>query len=412
MWITDFGLAKTEDDGLTATGDILGTLRYMAPERFRGEGDARADIYGLGATLYELLTLRPAHDSSDRLQLMQKVKAEEPERPRSIDGRIPRDLETIVLKAIEKEPGSRYQSADSMAEDLRRFLADEPIRARQVSGSERFWRWTRRNPGVAILGGVLTAVLIAATVASLVAASQYEMIARREKLANEQSQLDRQDAVLARRQAIKERDNSRRTSSNLTLEKGIALAQEGHAEEGLLWMLEAYKTAPADAEEFKKTARFNLGEWLGQIPKPLKIVSTAGPSTFVAFSPDGQKFASGFSPSDLSIATPIDLWDTASGRKLGTLVGTFAPAAFGRDGKVLFAYADAWRIVALDLATLQVLWTSARAYPAIGGKGSTWAPTTKRSLRRGMTRRRARGCFDSKLPPEKSLPLRFGASRR
>ena len=160
VWITDFGLAKAEDDGLTATGDILGTLRYMAPERFRGEGDARADIYALGLTLYELLTLRPAFDSSDRLKLIEQIKTEEPARPRSLDGRIPRDLETIVLKAIDKDPKQRYPSAEAMAEDLRRFLADEPIQARQVSAAERYWRWARRNPAIAVLGGVLTGVLV------------------------------------------------------------------------------------------------------------------------------------------------------------------------------------------------------------------------------------------------------------
>ena len=133
VWITDFGLAKAGDDGLTATGDILGTLRYMAPERFRGEGDGRADIYALGLTLYELLTLRPAFDSSDRLKLIDQIQTEEPARPRSLDHRIPRDLETIVLKAIDKEPGRRYASADAMAEDLRRFLDDEAILARPVS---------------------------------------------------------------------------------------------------------------------------------------------------------------------------------------------------------------------------------------------------------------------------------------
>src|SRR5437764_1328415 len=85
VWITDFGLAKADEDGLTATGDILGTLRYMAPERFRGQGDARADIYALGMTLYELLTLKSAYGSSDRLKLIERVKNEEPTRPRSID---------------------------------------------------------------------------------------------------------------------------------------------------------------------------------------------------------------------------------------------------------------------------------------------------------------------------------------
>ncbi len=129
VWIADFGLAKAkaEDDGLTATGDVMGTLRYMAPERFRGQGDARADTYALGLTLYELLTLRPAFDTSDRLRLIERIKTEQPARPRSLDGRIPRDLETIVLKAIEKDPKRRYQSAEMMAEDLGRLLDDEPV---------------------------------------------------------------------------------------------------------------------------------------------------------------------------------------------------------------------------------------------------------------------------------------------
>ena len=140
VWIADFGLAKGDDEGLTQSGDILGTIRYMAPERFRGEGDARADVYALGLTLYELLTLRPAFESSDRLKLIERIKTEEPARPRSVDARIPRDLETIVLKAIEKDPKARYPTAEAMGEDLRRFLADEPIKARQVGAAERYWR--------------------------------------------------------------------------------------------------------------------------------------------------------------------------------------------------------------------------------------------------------------------------------
>ena len=151
VWITDFGLAKASDDGLTQTGDILGTLRYMAPERFRGEGDGRADVYALGLTLYELLTLKPAFDSPDRLQLIEQIKAEDPPRPRTLDPRIPRDLETIVLKAIDKDPKNRYPSADALAEDLRRFLADEPIRARRVGSLERAWIWAKRQPAAAAL---------------------------------------------------------------------------------------------------------------------------------------------------------------------------------------------------------------------------------------------------------------------
>jgi hypothetical protein len=217
VWITDFGLAKDADDGLTATGDILGTLRYIAPERFRGEGDARADVYALGLTLYELVTLGAAYEVNDRLRLIERIKNEEPTRPRDIAPRIPRDLETIILKAIEKDPGARYQTAEDMGEDLRRFLADEPIRARQVSAAERYWRWARRNPVIAALGGVLTVVLIGVTLASLATASYFRDSARREanlasreKLANLQSQRDRKDAIDARREAIAERDRPRR----------------------------------------------------------------------------------------------------------------------------------------------------------------------------------------------------------
>jgi serine/threonine protein kinase len=117
VWITDFGLAKMEEGTLTMTGDIVGTLRYMAPERFRGEADARSDIYSLGLTLYELLAFRPAFESHDRLQLIEQIKNDDPARPRSLDARIPRDLETIVLKAIDKDPRRRYATAAKMGED-------------------------------------------------------------------------------------------------------------------------------------------------------------------------------------------------------------------------------------------------------------------------------------------------------
>ena len=127
VWVTDFGLAKTGDQGMTHTGDILGTIRYMSPERFRGQCDVRADVYALGLTLYELLVLKPAFESSDRLKLIDLVSKSEPLAPRAVDPRIPRDLETIVLKAIDKEPRRRYQSADEMADDLQRVVNDEPI---------------------------------------------------------------------------------------------------------------------------------------------------------------------------------------------------------------------------------------------------------------------------------------------
>jgi serine/threonine-protein kinase len=160
-WVTDFGLAKAEgSDELTDPGDIVGTLRYMAPERFRGRSDPRSDVYALGVTLYELLTTEPAFSASDRAGLVDQVVHHEPRRPRAIDPQLPRDLETIVLKAMAKEPDRRYPSAEELAEDLRRFLADRPIRARRVGVVERAWRWARRNPIAAALAGSLAAVFV------------------------------------------------------------------------------------------------------------------------------------------------------------------------------------------------------------------------------------------------------------
>lgn len=159
VWVTDFGLAKSADaDNLTYAGDVVGTLRYMAPERFDGPGDGRADVYALGLTLYELLTLKPAFAADNRAKLVEQVTAACPPSPRSVDSAIPRDLETIVLKATARDPAARYQSAADLADDLRRFTEDRPIRARRASSAEQAWRWCRRNKAVASLSAAVLLV--------------------------------------------------------------------------------------------------------------------------------------------------------------------------------------------------------------------------------------------------------------
>ncbi len=169
VWITDFGLAKEEGtDELTHTGDIVGTIRYMAPERFGGWADPRSDVYGLGVTLYELLTLRPAFADSDRHRLIERVTHEDPPRPRKLDRLVPRDLETIVLKAIDKEPGRRYQTAAELAKDLERFLAGEPVRARRIGMWERGVKWVKRRPAVAGLLAVSAAAALALIAGTIV----------------------------------------------------------------------------------------------------------------------------------------------------------------------------------------------------------------------------------------------------
>jgi len=168
VWVTDFGLAKFIDaNDATASGDVVGTLRYIAPESFQGEVDARSDIYGLGLTLYELLALRPAFEEQEQSPLLQRIMAQEPPRLRNLIANVPRDLETIVSKAMAKEPPLRYPSAGELADDLQRFLDDCPIRARHVTSIERLWRWSRRNPVLASLGVTCAVLLLViATVSS------------------------------------------------------------------------------------------------------------------------------------------------------------------------------------------------------------------------------------------------------
>ena len=172
LWVTDFGLAQMHADaGLTQSGDLLGTLRYMSPEQAggpRGLMDHRTDIYSLGATLYELLCLQPIFGGGDRRTLLNQIMNEEPRLPRIVDRNIPADLETIVLKAIGKHPTDRYGTARELAEDLNRFLRHEPIRARRATTVQRVRKWLRRHPSVPIAATVLLVLLTGASIVSAV----------------------------------------------------------------------------------------------------------------------------------------------------------------------------------------------------------------------------------------------------
>ncbi|XZE32496.1 protein kinase domain-containing protein [Pirellulaceae bacterium SH501] len=167
VWITDFGLARRVDtDIATRTGEVLGTLRYMAPEQLAGKGDHRIDIYSLGLCLFELLALRPAFETPKQRLLDPKVYSAIP-RLRSLNTSIPRDLETIVLKACALEPNDRYSTASAFEVDLRRFLEDRPILARKVTRWESLVRWSRRNPAIASLVALSASMLL--TIAGILA---------------------------------------------------------------------------------------------------------------------------------------------------------------------------------------------------------------------------------------------------
>ena len=153
VYVSDFGLAQIQTDSeLTLTGDVVGTLRYMSPEQISGTGvvDHRTDIYSLGLTLYELLAKHPAYRESNRNKLARQISEELPQSLRLIDDTIPRDLETIVYRAISKDRDDRYQTCQEFADDLRRFADNRPIQARRPSRLRHAWKWTIRNPWVAV----------------------------------------------------------------------------------------------------------------------------------------------------------------------------------------------------------------------------------------------------------------------
>jgi serine/threonine protein kinase/Tfp pilus assembly protein PilF len=169
LWVTDFGLARVQSEAcLTRTGDVVGTARYMSPEQALGrpcEVDHRTDVFALGATLYELVTLRPCFDGQDRQELVRQITEEEPVPPRRINPAIPLDLETLLLKALAKEPAGRYATAQELAEDLQCFIENKPIRARRPTLAERGARWARRHKPVVRAAAVLLLLAVAGIVA-------------------------------------------------------------------------------------------------------------------------------------------------------------------------------------------------------------------------------------------------------
>ena len=208
--MTDFGLAKAEDQqSLTQTGDIVGTLRYMAPEMFSGRADARSDVCELGLTLYEMLALRPAFDETDRAQLVRQVMNAQLPRVQTLDAHVPRDLATIVHKAIDHEPGRALSNGAELRDDLHRFLSDEPIKARRISLASRCRHWCRRNPAIAILTFSVFLLMMTIAVASGIAAVWFEdLAAHNAALAGE-----RQEALGHAEAALNQEQEARRTAT-------------------------------------------------------------------------------------------------------------------------------------------------------------------------------------------------------
>jgi serine/threonine protein kinase/tetratricopeptide (TPR) repeat protein len=261
LWVTDFGLAHCRSQaGLTLTGDLVGTLRYMSPEQAlarRGMVDHRTDIYSLGVTLYELLTLEPVFSGRDREELLRQIAFEEPRRPRRLNRAIPAELETIVLKALEKNLADRYATAQELADDLERFLKDEPIRARRSTLVLRARKWARRHRPMVWSAGVSFLVLLVLAVAGLTAgfiAVNEEQ--KRTQEALDEKELERQKAVAsaARASLAAEAEQQARKRTQQALDE-----KELERQKAVASAAKASRAAEAERQA-RKLAQQRLGE--------------------------------------------------------------------------------------------------------------------------------------------------------
>jgi WD40 repeat protein/tRNA A-37 threonylcarbamoyl transferase component Bud32 len=321
--LCDFGVAKlmTGSDVKTKSGTLLGTAEYMAPEQaVEGEkvGPA-ADTYALGAILYTMLTGRPPFQGSNTLHILEQVRSQEPVPLRRLVPHLPRDLETICLKCLEKDPAHRYASAEALADDLRRFLLHEPIRARPAPVWERGWKWAKRRPAVA---GLLVAVFALAALGVVLMFGLWQGAEERAKLAREKEQ----EEALGRRENL-------RLLANVTLDHGLNLCARGETNHGLLLLARALGLAEeSGTQELSHVARVNLAVWRRRLVTLRAKFHHDGWAWAVAFSPDGLSALTGGND---NVARR---WDTRTGQPIGEPLRHRYPVwavSFSPDGRTI-----------------------------------------------------------------------------
>ena len=302
-WLTDFGLATSQSDTrLTRTGDVVGTLRYMSPEQALGERhlvDQRSDVYSLGATLYEAVTLRPAVEGTDRAAIVRHLTLRETVSSRKVQPRVPRELDTILGKALDAEPERRYQTASEFADDLQRFLEDRPIRARPPTQVELAVKWVKRHR--ALVGVGVAALLVAFTTLSVATALVW-----RENL----------------RVGLEKR-KTERLLSNWQTEHGLRLLEAGDGR-GLLDLVDALRTAKDLPEERERICwlwanwhRVHEGLLVNVLGTDVRTRPDTNsckqydPRDLIATSPDGVYLAARYA------IHAAQVWEFAGGERVG-----------------------------------------------------------------------------------------------
>ncbi|MFO0841516.1 MAG: protein kinase [Gemmataceae bacterium] len=382
LYVTDFGLARLGvDAGLTMTGDVLGTLRYMAPEQAlakHGLVDHRADVYSLGATLYELVALRPAVEGEDREEVLRRIAFEEPPRLRAVVAGAPADLETILAKALAREPQDRYATAQELADDLRRFLEDRPILARRQPWPQRVRKWVRRHRAVVRAAAVSLAVALAVGAGLLWREREGTLAA----LHDAETQRARAEArELLVREHLYAADVIRAYDAwrKAELAQAVELLARHRPSDGqgdlrgfewfYLWRLaHAERRVAIRVGEAVYHVRFSPdGQHLGSADKvgEVNLIDLRTGKGVAGFHPGGEANWVDFSPDGRLLATAggagkVKVWDRNSKAHLHTLAahsGEAVAAVFSPDGKAIASGGNDGLVKLWDVRTGQALAT-------------------------------------------------------
>lgn len=322
--IADFGLAKRVHDGQSATqtGQVLGTPGYMAPEQALGKDQsigAAVDIHSLGGILYELVTGRPPFQGESSVETLLQVVHEEPVPPSRLRSLLPRDLEIICLKCLQKEPANRYATAQALADDLHRFLAGEPIQARPTPVWEQAWKWARRRPAVAALSLGLAIVTLVGFILVLGLWRAAEANAGAE--------------TIARKAETEARRDSERLLAGSYLDQGISQCERDNVGTGLVWMVRSLELAAClGDDDLEHAARANLAAWRHHLVRLRAWLPNSDWVAAVAFSPDGKLALTG------NKDKTARLWDVVTGQPIGAPLVHAYPVwavAFSPDGHTI-----------------------------------------------------------------------------